>query len=119
MSGRSKKKGSLLVVLTRDQIGNGLRAEVREAEMKLVVALTSAATISAGGLVLSASGAEAWSPYGQRGSASPCARAPYAGQLCTPCSAGFHICGYYGPGCKLIKERVRCTGSLFKVPVPF
>ena len=99
--------------------------------MKLGVALISAATISAGGLVLSASGAEAWyppkgsgtAPYGQGdqltrkggsvigpvGSAQTQAihRSQYPSRSCTPCSGVWQTCTYVIGG-KVIKKQVRC-----------
>jgi len=100
--------------------------------MKPVLALLGAAGISAASLVLSASGAEAWTfppkgsaipPYGQGdqltrkggsvigpvGSAQTQAihRSQYPSRSCTPCSGGWQTCTYVIGG-RVIKKRVQC-----------
>jgi hypothetical protein len=67
-----------------------------------------AATISAVSLVLSASGAEAWSPYGPVGSAQRRACIPHT--ECTPCrfDTRFKYCTIYFASCRYRRTSSRC-----------
>ena len=77
-----------------------------EAEVKL--ALSLAAAMFAAGLLLSASGAKAWSPYGPIGSAHRRACVPYT--ECSPCrfDTRYRYCTIHLASCRAFRTSSRC-----------